>query len=67
MESYQNTWEEAWRQHRREEPETAEMLYGLMRNGEIVGRMWTPVLARRWLNQDKDQEVLQLAGYYRRE
>ncbi len=67
MESYQNTWEEAWRQHRREEPETAEMLYGLMRNGEIVGRMWTPVLARRWLNQDKDQEVLQLAGYYREE
>lgn len=67
METYQDTWEQVAKEQRRKEPETAESLYKLMQNGEKVGKMWTPILVRRWLNQGKEQEALQLAAYYREE
>lgn len=67
METHQDSWEAAAKERRRKEPETAESLYRLMQNGEKVGKKWTPFLVRRWLKQEKEQEVLRLAAYYREE
>lgn len=67
MEDAQIAGESAWEKRRRAEPETAEVLYKLMRKGEKVGTMWTPFLMRRWLKENKEQEVLWIAAYYREE
>ena len=67
MEEGHSAVESKWEKRRRAEPETAVTLYGLMQQGEKVGKMWTPVLMRRWLKQEKEQEVMQMAAYYRAE
>ena len=67
MEEGHRAVESKWEKRRRAEPETAEALYRLMQKGEKVGKMWTPVLMRRWLNQEKEQEVLRIAAYYKEE
>ena len=62
MEEGHSAVESKWEKRRRAEPETAVALYGLMQQGEKVGKMWTPVLMRRWLKQEKEQEVMQMAA-----
>ncbi len=67
MEEYQREREAAREKRRRAEPKTAEELYKLIQNGEKIDKMWTLFLMRRWLKENKEQEIWRLAAYYREE
>ncbi|MDE7416409.1 MAG: hypothetical protein K2N44_08925 [Lachnospiraceae bacterium] len=56
-----------WRKERREEPETADELYKLLKIGKRPGREWALRLACGWMRRNKEQEVSRLAAYYKDE
>ncbi|MDE6619579.1 MAG: hypothetical protein K2K74_03635 [Lachnospiraceae bacterium] len=56
-----------WRKQKREEPETAEELYRLLKTGKKPGKEWPLLLACGWMKRNKEQEVVRLAAYYKDE
>lgn len=56
-----------WRKEKREEPETADELYKLLKLGKRPGREWALLLTCGWMRRNKGQEVSRLAAYYRDE
>lgn len=56
-----------WRKEKREEPETADALYRLLKAGKRPGKEWPLMLAYRWMRENKEEQVLRLAAYYRDE
>ncbi|MDE7479345.1 MAG: hypothetical protein K2M91_15660, partial [Lachnospiraceae bacterium] len=67
IEEYRNTWDAEWEKRRKAEPQTADELYMRLMNGERSGKDWSLHLLRGWMRQNKEQEVLRLASYYRDE
>ena len=73
IKTYVHTLEECqnmraeWRKERREEPETADELYKLLKIGKRPGKEWALLLACGWMRRNKEQEVSRLAEYYRGE
>lgn len=66
LEECQNRSAERKKQ-KREEPQTAEEIYHLLKIGKRPGREWTLLLACGWMKRNKEQEVVRLAAYYKEE
>lgn len=67
LEEYQSARNSGWKNSRREEPQTAEELYQLLKAGKRPGREWALLLACGWMRRNKEQEVVRLAAYYKEE
>ena len=64
MEECRERWDRAEAGHRKSEPKTADEIYERLKEGEGAA---SPHLARRMMNQGRQQEVAKLAEYYRDE
>lgn len=67
MEECRERWDRAEAEHRKSEPKTADEIYKHLKEGEGSERAAFPHLARRMMNQGRQQEVAKLAEYYRNE
>lgn len=67
LEEYQSARDSGWKNSRREEPQTAEELYQLLKAGKRPGREWALLLACGWMRRNKEQETVRFAAYYQEE
>ncbi len=67
MEEYRERWDRAETERRKSEPNTADEIYEGLKEGKGAEGAAAPYLARRMMNQGRQQEAAKLAAYYRDE
>lgn len=67
MEECRERWDRAKAGQKKSEPKNADEIYGRLKQGVGSERAASPHLARRMMNQGRQQEVAKLAEYYKDE